>query len=172
MRAPDIYLNNPVYSLQTMLRLLSDSDPRILPVIPDGFYGPNTYASVRSFQEAYGLPVTGEVDQQTWNAIANAYAMALPEQMQPSIEPFWFPGQSIQPGQQNIHLYLVQAMLLALSKYYPEIEPPTVNGVLDAVTQRDLQWLQGKAELPQTGTLNTLTWYALNSLYRITTGAG
>ena len=172
MRTPETYLGNPVLSLQTMLRQLSDFDPRILPVIPDGLYGPNTYASVRSFQEAYGLPVTGEVDNDTWNAITDAFQKQLPERMQPAVEPFWFPGQSIQPGEKNVHLYLVQAMLLALSKYYPELKAPTVDGILNSVTEQDLKWIQARADLPQTGNLNTLTWQALNNLYRITTGSG
>ncbi len=172
MRTPEYYLGNPVESLQTMLRQLSDFDPRILPVIPDGLYGPNTYASVRSFQEAYGLRVTGEVDNGTWNTIVNAFQEQIPERLQPAVEPFWFPGQSIQPGEQNVHLYLVQAMLLALSEYYPELTAPAVDGILDPVTEQDLKWIQAKADLPQTGNLNTLTWRALNSLYRITTGTG
>ena len=172
MRSPETYLGNPVLSLQTMLRQISDFDSRILPVIPDGLYGPNTYASVRSFQEAYGLPVTGEVDNQTWNAIVEAFRKQAPERMQPVIEPYWFPGQSVLPGQKNIHLYLVQAMLLALSEYYPELSAPAVDGVLNPITEQDLKWIQSKADLPETGNLNTLTWRALNSLYRITTGAG
>lgn len=169
MRQPEFYLGNPVISLQTMLRQISDFDPRILPVIPDGLYGPNTYASVRSFQEAYGLPVTGQADNATWDAISQVYSRSLPERMQPAIEPFWFPGQSVQPGQGNIHLYLVQAMLLALSTYYPELEAPPVDGFLGSATEKDLRWIQKKAGLSQTGALNTLTWHALNSLYRITT---
>lgn len=169
MRQPEFYLGNPIISLQTMLRQLSDFDTRILPMIPDGFYGPNTYASVRSFQEAYGLPVTGQADQRTWDAISRVYADLLPERQLPRIEPFWFPGQSVRPGERNIHLYLVQAMLLALSEYYPELEAPPVDGVLGPATERDLRWIQEKAGLAQTGVLNTQTFHALSNLYRITT---
>ena len=173
MREPEYYLGNPVLSLQTMLRRISDSDARILPLIPDGYYGPNTIASVRSFQEAYSLPVTGSVDQQTWDSIVSAYTRVLPEQTAPVTQPLWFPGQSVQPGESNIHLYLVQAMLLALSQYYPDLTPPDqVNGTLDASTEQGLRWIQRAAGLPETGVLNTLTWHALNDLYRTTTGTG
>lgn len=172
MRSPEAYLNNPILSLQTMLRQISDHDSRILPVVPDGLYGTSTYASVRSFQEAYGLPVTGEADYQSWAAIVEVHERILPERMQPRTEPYWFPGQSVQPGQKNVHLYLVQAMLLALSQYYSELEATPVDGVLGPATQRGLQWVQAKAALPETGDLNTLTWHALNSLYRVTTGSG
>ena len=172
MRIPATYLGNPVFSLQTILRQISDLDSHILPVVPDGLYGPSTYASVRSFQEAHGLPVTGEVNRMTWEAIVKVWDAILPERMQPKTEPLWFPGQTVLPGEKNVHLYLVQAMLLALSQYYPELIAPPVDGSLNPQTQQDLQWIQLKAGLPETGDLNTLTWQALNSLYRITAGSG
>ena len=172
MRQPEIYLVNPIYSLQTMLRQISDFDPRVLPVVPDGYYGKSTHASVRSFQQAYGLPVTGDTDGATWNAIAETYRLALQERDMPTIEPVWFPGQSIDPGEENIHLFLVQAMLAALSRYYTDLEAPAVNGILDPTTEQDLKRVQRAAGLPQTGSLTTLTFQALTELYRITTGAG
>lgn len=172
MRQPEFYLGSPVYSLQTMLRQISDFDSRVLPVVPDGFYGANTQASVRSFQQVYGLPVTGEVDEATWNAIVRTHDLALRERIMPSIEPLWFPGQSIEPGEENIHLLLVQAILVALAGYYPELKAPTVNGILDPITEQDLKWVQKAAGLPQTGVLNTLTWHALTGLYRTIIGTG
>ena len=172
MRSQEAYLGNSVLSLQTMLRQISDFDIGILPVVPDGFFGASTHASVRSFQEANGLPVTGEVNGRTWDALVSAWEILLPERMQPRTEPLWFPGQSVQPGERNIHLYLVQAMLLALAQYYPELSPPPVDGILNTKTQQALRWIQSKAGLPQTGNLNTLTWHTLNNLYRITIGSG
>lgn len=35
----------------------------------DGWYGPVTAATVRSFQKANGLPVTGRVDRSTWDVL-------------------------------------------------------------------------------------------------------
>ncbi len=172
MREADFYLGNPVYSLQTMLRQISDFDSRVLPVVPDGYFGPSTIASVRSFQQAYGLPVTGEVEEATWNTVVTAHDLARAERTMPRIEPLWYPSRSIEPGEENVHLLLVQAMLTALSRYYPELEAPRVTGILDPVTERDLKWIQRTSDLPQTGALNTLTWHALTALYRIATGIG
>ncbi|ABF46527.1 MULTISPECIES: peptidoglycan-binding domain-containing protein [Deinococcus] len=40
----------------------------------DGWYGPVTAATVRAFQAANALPVTGRVDRATWNALFGAAA--------------------------------------------------------------------------------------------------
>jgi hypothetical protein len=43
----------------------------------DGWYGPVTAATVRAFQAANALPVTGQVDRATWNALFSARARTL-----------------------------------------------------------------------------------------------
>lgn len=40
----------------------------------DGWYGPVTAATVRAFQEANGLPVTGRVDRATWELLFSSSA--------------------------------------------------------------------------------------------------
>ena len=95
-------LGRPIYNLQTMLRFLSQTDNRILPVIPDGIYGSNTYAAVRSFQEIQGLTPTGVVDYLTWNRIVTQFESERNNNDMPA------------------SLYIAQAMLLALSKTYPD----------------------------------------------------
>ena len=39
----------------------------------NGIYDAATMAAVRSFQKRHGLPETGEVDRETWDALANTY---------------------------------------------------------------------------------------------------
>lgn len=43
----------------------------------DGWYGPVTTATVRAFQAANALPVTGQVDRTTWNTLFSARARTL-----------------------------------------------------------------------------------------------
>lgn len=172
MRKPEVYLGRPVYSLQTMLRQLSMTDHRILPVIPDGRYGRSTAASVRSFQQAWGLPQTGRADPATWKAVSAAYTQTVPEQTAPVTKPLWIPGTAIRPGQCNLHLHLVQGLLAGLSRLYPEVPTPQLSGCLDPITETGLRWIQMLAGLPQTGELNTATWHALNGLYRVAVGEG
>lgn len=172
MREPEYFLGKPVQSLQTMLRHIADADSRVLPLIPDGYYGPNTYASVLSFQQAYGLPETGQVDPETWDRIVAIHDMVFPNRVPPVTSPIWSAGQVIEPGQSNNHLYLVQAMLTVLAKFFPTLEAPPINGVLDPSTAAGLRWLQRASGLPETGALNTATWHSLNNLYRVTTSNG
>lgn len=172
MRNEERYITRPILSLQTMLRSISQTDSRVLPVIPDGQYGSNTFASVRSFQEAYGLPPTGEADLTTWNTVVSVYESIIPSITNPSTTPAWNIGRSVQPGQFNYHLYLVQAMLAALSDFFPDLQKPGVNGTLDSTTQQGLKWLQAASGLQQTGALDTQTWNYLNALYRTTIADG
>lgn len=172
MREPQDYLNRPVLSLQTMLRQLSDLDDRVLPLIPNGQYGKNTFASVQSFQQAAGLPATGLADLATWTALRQIHDQALELLRSPTTEPQWQVDQSVSPGEENLHLYLVQAMLTALATFFPQLAAPALSPVLQEDTAAGLRFVQEAAGLPQTGALDTLTWHALNDLYRVTVGTG
>lgn len=172
MREPEFYLGRPVRSLQSMLRQISDTDSRVLPVIPDGYYGPSTFASVRSFQQLYGLPPTGEADLVTWDTIAAVFQQTALERFPPVLQPIWGITQTVKPGEFNYHLYLVQGMLAALAHFFPALETPIVNGTLGDATAHGLQWIQAAAGLPETGFLDSLTWNFLNGLYRTTIGNG
>lgn len=43
----------------------------------DGWFGPQTEQAVKDFQEAFGLPVTGVVDEATWDVIVGFYYDAI-----------------------------------------------------------------------------------------------
>lgn len=63
-----------VQLLQYMLSILSTHIPSISPVTIDGVYGQTTRAAVLAAQRRFGLPETGTVGAQTWDAIYNQYA--------------------------------------------------------------------------------------------------
>ena len=72
MILPEDYINRPVRSLQTMLRVLSTIFPVLLNVNPDGIYGESTKNAVSAFQRFAHLPATGIAETETWNALAAA----------------------------------------------------------------------------------------------------
>ena len=158
MRPEESYIGQPVRSLQTMLRVIAENDTTIPTVVPDGIYGPSTMAAVTEFQRHKGIPVTGIVDQRTWDAIYLAYEEALIDIYKAeSIEILMDPGKVFRRGEFSPYLYLLQSMLLYLSRYH-DISEPSHNGTLDDPTAQALAGFQVLAGLPPTGELDRKTW--------------
>ena len=62
-----------VEQLQYMLRVLSAYINEIPPIAVDGIFGPATRNAVLAAQRRFGLPETGTVDYNTWEAIYNQF---------------------------------------------------------------------------------------------------
>ena len=122
MRPGESFVEQPIRSLQTMLRIIAEDDPRLPTVVPDGIYGPTTMNSVTAFQRLYGLPVTGITDQATWERIVAVYEPALVriDQAEP-IEIIMDPGEVFRIGDSNAYIYLLQSILTQLSNDNPTI---------------------------------------------------
>ena len=63
-----------VRHLQYMLSVLSAYIPEIPQVQVDGIFGPATYRAVVAAQQFFGLPVTGAVEEATWDAIYEQFS--------------------------------------------------------------------------------------------------
>lgn len=159
MRPAESFIEQPVRSLQTMLRVIAEDNPRFPTVVPDGIYGPSTMQAVFAIQRAVGLPATGVVDQQTWEQIVVYYEDALVrvDKAEP-IEIIMDAGQVFRSGDSSPYIYLMQSMLIQLSFEHPTIIPPEHTGVLDAPSQSALSAFQKLANLPQTSELDKITW--------------
>lgn len=166
MRPPESFVSQPIRSLQTMLRIIAENDPSHPTVIPDGIYGPETVNAISTFQRLHGLPVTGITDQLTWEAVVAVYEPSLIEQDEAySLNIVLNPAQVIRKGEKHPHLYLVQAMLLALSEIYESIGQPSVTGILDEATADAIASFQFLSGLPATGHLDKHTWKHLALQY-------
>ena len=159
MKPDESFVGQPVRSLQTMLRVLGEYDPRYERVIPDGIYGRQTIRAVSTFQRNHGLPVTGISDQDTWERIVAVYEPALIEldSAQP-LEIILNPKERIGKGQYSPYLFVVQAVLTVLSDSYHSIGRPSYTGVLDEATSDALASFQALTGLPMTGELDKVTW--------------
>lgn len=71
------FVNQPIRSLQTMLRTIALFSDEYQRIIPDGIYGPETQKAVVTFQRNRGLPATGITNLQTWDEIVKLYDEAL-----------------------------------------------------------------------------------------------
>lgn len=162
-------LGTPIIDLQQMLRVIYPDTP----LNPDGVFGSQTQAAVRRFQRDGALPVTGVVDLATWDGIYARYEQenVLVSEAEP-LRIVLQPRQIIEIGSKNMHLYVIQALLKALSRYYSDLPPLDVTGVLDARTAEAIRQLQTRSGLPVTGALDKLTWQSLVTQYRLTVGDG
>lgn len=159
MRPEESFISQPIRSLQTMLRVLSEDDPAHFEVIPDGIYGPETVRAVSQFQRLHGLPITGVTDYETWEAIVSAYEPALIR-----VDTAWpldillDPGQQFRKGERHPHIFLVQAILTVLAESYQSLTAPSCTGILDNATADALASFQELSSLPMTGNLDKITW--------------
>lgn len=159
MRPGESFVGQPIRSLQTMLRVLAEDDNTLPTVVPDGIYGQDTMTAVSAFQRRKGIPVTGITDNDTWDAIYDAYAPALIRvgKAEP-IEIIMDPGKVFRLGDASPYLYLLQSMLLYLSQLHPNISTPSHSGTLDSPTADALAGFQVLAGLQPTGELDKETW--------------
>ena len=161
-------IGQPVRSLQTMLRELSflyDFLPRLT---PDGVFGERTLEAVMLFQREFFPPVTGRVDQATWDAIAALYLQARARLNGP-IPCRGYPNCdfSVQPDQDSIHLYLVQSMFRALALLLDGLESAPITGYNDPATQHNIRWIQRLDGRTQTGVLDQDSWNTISRLYTL-----
>ena len=144
MRPDEAFIQQPIRSLQTMLRVLSERDRSHPTVVPDGIYGHTTTHAVAAFQQMHGLSVTGITDQDTWDAIVAEYDTALIHvgHAEP-LELILNPNEILRRGDDSPYIYVVQA-------------PRT--GILDDQTADSLARFQEMNGLPMTGELDKHTW--------------
>ncbi len=160
--------SDTVYNIQRMLMAISRQDPRVLRVNPTGIYGEETVYSVESYQRARGLPVTGEVDQETFDTLASEYIdlQELSSRSRP-IYPFErrLVGGQVSPGDAFDLVLIIQIIMDYLSLKMDNIENSSMNGVFDEQTRRNVERFQKISNLPVTGNVDRATWDQLADFY-------
>ena len=153
-----------VVVLQVSLNRIAQSYPAI-PKIPatDGIFGPRTEASVRAFQQIFGLSPDGIVGPATWYEIVRLYTAVtslseLRSQGQQFYAVNWTAPNALQSGDTGDKVRQLQYMLSVLSAYIPEIPPVTVDGIFGQGTRAAVLAAQRRFGLPETGVAGDATW--------------
>lgn len=168
MLRPPNHFGEPIRNLQFMLRTISLEYPFLPQLLPDGIFGERTLEAVMLFQRTFHPPVTGNVDNDTWDAIVSLF-----QQVQchlPHPRPCTgYPSHSytIKPGDHCVHLYLIQSMFKALTYVLDEVEDGPVNGIHEGASVRNTQWVQRAGMLEPNGIMDKATWDTLSRLYTI-----
>ena len=153
-----------VVVIQVELNRISQNYPAIPKIeTVDGIFGSRTEASVRKFQEIFGLTVDGIVGKATWYALVRLYTAVtqlseLRSQGQRFYNISWEYPNSPREGSTGEKVRHLQYMLAILSDYIPQIPPLSVDGIFGTATKEAVLAAQRYFGLPQTGIVNAQTW--------------
>ena len=160
-----------VVIVQTSINRIAQNYPAI-PKVPniDGIYGQKTEASVRAFQNVFGLTPDGIVGPATWYRLVRLYTAVtslseLRSQGQQFYAISWQPPGSLSIGSQGQNVRNLQYMLSVLSSYISQIPPLAVDGIYGSNTRAAVLAAQRWLGLPETGTVDAATWDEIYDQY-------
>lgn len=155
-----------VRTLQYYLAVIGAYYDSIMPVAITGYYGPETEASVRSFQRTYGLPETGTVNRGTWFDIYRAYdgiIQSIP--VDDGDDVILFQGAILKEGMSNEEVKRLQEYLTFINQTYPNIPAVNNTGYFGPITRSSVLAFQRQFGLPQNGLVGAVTWNEIAGLY-------
>lgn len=149
-----------VSTLQYYLAFLGFFIPQLPQITVNGRFDDTTRDAVYTFQNYYGLPITGIVERETWNAIQNAYTLLLSE-LPKSYRIYAaeiYPGRFLSLGDGGENVRILQENLRNISAIDPNIPPVENTGIFDSATQNAVKTIQAGIGLPQNGIVGPITW--------------
>ncbi len=157
-----------VRELQYLLAVIAFFSESVRPVAIDGIFGDTTRGAVEDFQYDAGLPVTGVVDETTWNAIYDNYRVlldSLPDNYFTSTT-LPYPGSPLRVGSRGAYVSAFQNYLNRISDVYTEIPKVDVDGVYGIRTRDAVRVYQRIFDIPETGVTGSVTWDSVANTYR------
>ncbi len=160
-----------VVTVQVELNRIAQNYPAIPKLANvDGIYGSRTEASVRKFQEIFGLTPDGIVGKATWYELVRLYTAVtslaeLRSQGQQFYANSWLVADPLQVGSTGDKVRHLQYMLSVLSRYIRQIPPVSIDGVFGDGTRAAVLAAQQYFGLPTTGIVNAKTWDEIYDQY-------
>jgi peptidoglycan hydrolase-like protein with peptidoglycan-binding domain len=153
--------------LQYYLRVIAEFNPKIAEVTPNGVFDEETKNAVLAFQREYGLPETGEVNEETWNKLSSVYLGLIDsaESSGAGIAAEVFPGTLLNLGSSGEDVEILQTYLNTVAQVYTEIPTINVSGTFDAATENAVIIFQRIFGIPQSGVVGPITWEILAEKY-------
>lgn len=156
-----------VRTIQYYLNVLAYFNGNLISPPTDGIYGESTAQAVRQYQQYYGLPVTGEVDLNTWVSITGTYNDVLnslpPEYTEGRAK--LYPGYFLSQGMSGEDVRDLQTYLAAIGRNIPQISEIPVTGFFGSQTRNAVAAFQRLYGIPANGTVGPVTWNAIARQY-------
>lgn len=168
---------NNVDIIQTQLNRISDNYPAIPKINdPEGVFGVETQAAVRTFQEVFNLNPTGEVDKSTWYKIKQYYngVKGLAElagegvSISEAAVPF---TNELSEGMSGIPITTLQYYLNILAYFNGALQPVIRSGYFGPETVQAVERFQQFYGLTPNGIVDNNTWNAITKIYTDTVAA-
>ncbi len=157
----------PVTTLQYYLSILAYFNGALSPVVRSGYYGPETVQAVERFQRFYNLPVTGVVDQNTWNVISGAYidtVSALPSGYSGENAKL-YPGYFLTRGLRNDDVKDLQTYIDLIGQNINEIPTLPQTGFYGEQTENAVRIFQRLFGITESGAVGPVTWATIAQQY-------
>ena len=157
----------PTRTVQYYLSIIAYFNGNLEPVPLTGYFDAATVAAVERFQGFYGLPVTGIVDNATWNTITRIYTetvSSLPAGYQGQNAKL-YPGYFLSLGMRNESVTDLQTCLNLIGRNIPEVPEIPVTGYYGEQTQNAVSEFQRLYGIPVSGAVGPVTWYQIAREY-------
>ena len=160
-----------VVVIQVALNRIAQDYPAIPKIAAvDGIFGPRTEATVRAFQEIFGLSPDGIVGPATWYQIVRLYTAVtdlaeLRSEGQRFYAINWNPPNALRVGSSGEQVSFLQYMLAIMAQFIPEIPPIAVDGIFGTATRAAVLAAQRRFRLPETGIVDAETWNEIYDQY-------
>ena len=159
----------PVTTVQYYLSIIAYFNPDLEPVPLSGNFDSGTVDAVERFQQFYGLPVTGIVDDTTWNTITKIYTetvAALPQGYEGENAKL-YPGYFLSKGMRDENVRSLQEYLSFLGQNISALPEIPVTGYFGDQTEAAVSRFQQLYGIPVSGAVGPVTWYRIANEYDV-----
>lgn len=156
-----------VRTVQYYLNILAYFNSNLSSLPLDGNFGPETTSAVKTFQQYYGLPVTGVVNTATWNILNRIYSETvefLPQGYSGKYAKL-YPGYLITEGMSGENVRDLQTYLSFIGKNLNAIPEIPVTGYFGSQTREAVIAFQNAFGITANGAVGAVTWNTIAEQY-------